>query len=305
MALNDYVTTFGQYLKAKYGEKIYKLSLHANVTCPNRDGSKGIGGCTFCNNKSFFPNHMNANASISEQIECNVVQLQKKTQAKKFLAYFQAYSNTYGDIEYLKKIYVESLKPDCVIGLCVGTRPDCISNDVLNLLQKIKDLGFEVWIELGLQSAHDVTLERVNRGHTFVEYQDAVRRIKNAKINLCTHLIAGLPGENKSMILDSWQQVLNEGVQGIKWHPLHIVKGTQLARQWRQGEYQPITQEDYIDIVSDALAATPAEVIVHRAMSTVAQKQLLLAPHWTENRWPIMTGIEAKLAQAKQLKTSA
>jgi radical SAM protein (TIGR01212 family) len=299
MALSDYLTTFGQYLKAKHGEKIYKLSLHADVTCPNRDGSKGIGGCTFCNNKSFFPNDMNPDASITEQIESNVERLHVKTKAKKFLAYFQAYSNTYGELKYLQELYAESLKPDCVIGICIGTRPDCISNEVLALLSRIKDLGYEVWIELGLQSAHNKTLDTINRGHSFEDYQDAIRRIQPYGINVCTHLISGLPGETKQMVLQSWQRVLNEGVQGVKWHPLHVVKGTQLARQYINGEYQPISRDNYIDSVGDALVQTPREVIVHRVMSTVARKELLLGPHWTEDRWPVMAGLEARLKQSQ------
>lgn len=299
MALSDYLTTFGQYLKAKHGEKIYKLSLHADVTCPNRDGTKGIGGCTFCNNKSFFPNDMNPENSITEQIETNVERLHEKTKAKKFLAYFQAYSNTYGELQYLQRLYAESLKPDCVIGICIGTRPDCVSDEVLALLNRIKNLGYEVWIELGLQSAHDSTLEAINRGHTYADYQDAIRRIQLYGINVCTHLIVGLPGEDKRMALQSWQMVLDEGVQGVKWHPLHVVKGTQLARQFSAGEYQTICRDGYIDIVGDALIQTPKDVIVHRVMSTVARKELLLGPHWTEDRWPVMAGLEERLKQAK------
>lgn len=302
MALSDYVTTFGQYLKAKYGEKIYKLSIHADVTCPNRDGTKGIGGCTFCNNKSFFPNDMNPDISVKEQIETNVAKLQRKTKSQKFLAYFQAYSNTYGEIQHLQKLYAESLKPDCVVGICVGTRPDCISDEVLALLNRIKGLGYEVWIELGLQSSHDRTLNEINRGHSYRDYQDAIQRIQLYGINVCTHLIVGLPGEDKSMVLESWQRVLDEGVQGVKWHPLHVVKGTQLARTWKDDQYQTVDRDSYIDIVGDALVQTPKEVIVHRVMSTVARKDLLLGPHWTDDRWPVMNGLERKLKDAHQSK---
>ncbi len=300
MAISDYVTTFGQYLKAKYGEKIYKISLHADVTCPNRDGTKGIGGCIFCNNKSFFPNDMDINASITTQIENNLEQVQKKTKAKKYLAYFQAYSNTYGDIQKLKTLYAESLRSPCIVGLCIGTRPDCISDEVLVLLKKIKDLGYEVWIELGLQSSHDRTLDFINRGHSFKDYTDAITRIDAYGISVCTHLIAGLPGENKDMVLESWQRVLDAGVQGVKWHPMHVVKGTQLARLWKNQEYDTIDRDTYIDIVGDALIKTPANIIVHRVMSAVARKDLLLGPLWTDDRWPVMNGLEKHLENAKQ-----
>ncbi len=295
MALSDYITTFGQYLKAKYGEKIYKLSLHADVTCPNRDGSKGIGGCIFCNNKSFFPNDFKIRP-IAEQITGNINRLQQKTGARKYIAYFQAYSNTYGDIHYLKQLYQEALQSPDVIGLCVGTRPDCIPEDVLLLLHQIQQRGYEVWLELGLQSAHDSTLTAINRGHTFADYQSAIKRANHYGLNVCTHLIAGLPGETKAMVLDSWHRVLDTGVQGVKWHPLHVVKGTQLARMWKQGDYQSISRESYLDIVGDALINTPRHIIVHRVMSTVTRKDLLIEPQWTDHRWPVMNGLEAKLA---------
>ena len=295
MALSDYITTFGDYLKAKYGAKIYKLSLHADVTCPNRDGSKGIGGCIFCNNKSFFPNDFTV-TPVADQVASNVERLQKKTRAKKFIAYFQAYSNTYGDIQYLKQMYLEALKSPCVVGLCVGTRPDCLSEEVLEVLTRIKDLGYEVWIELGLQSAHDKTLVAINRGHTFADYEQAIEKTKRRGLNVCTHLIAGLPGENKSMVLESWQKVHDIGVQGIKWHPMHVVKGTQLARMWKNGDYQTITRDAYLDIVASALIDTPRDIIVHRVMSTISRTDLLLGPLWTDDRWPVMNGLEAMLA---------
>lgn len=300
MALSDYITTFGQYLKSKYGEKVYKLSLHADVTCPNRDGSKGIGGCTFCNNKSFFPNDFEIK-SVSEQVNNNVERLTEKTRAKKFIAYFQAYSNTYGELQYLQQMYLEALNSPCVIGLCIGTRPDCLTDEVLALLNRIKGLGYEVWIELGLQSSHNQTLDAINRGHSFEDYEDAITRTRLYGLNVCTHLIAGLPGENKSMILESWRKVLDLGVEGVKWHPLHVVKGTQLARQWKAGDYEPIDRDTYLDIVGSALIETPPEVIVHRVMSTVTRKDLLLAPEWTDNRWPVMNGFEQRLEQASAI----
>ncbi len=296
MALSDYITTFGQHLKARFGEKVYKLSLHADVTCPNRDGTKGIGGCTFCNNKSFFPNDFQI-TSITDQINSNIDRLQAKTGAKKFIGYFQAYSNTYGEIQYLQQLYLAALESPLVVGLCIGTRPDCLTDEVLALLNRLKNSGYEIWIELGLQSSHNETLEAINRGHNFADYQDAIRRIQLYGLNVCTHLIAGLPNENKSMILESWQRVLDLGVQGVKWHPMHVVKGTQLARMWKRGEYQTIEQDTYIDIVGDALLNTPREIVVHRVMSSVTRKDLLLGPHWSGHRWPVMNALEERLAK--------
>lgn len=298
MSLDQYVSTLGPYLKQRFGERVQKVSLHAEVTCPNRDGSKGIGGCSFCNNKSFFPNDFTVR-SVHDQLQSNMATLTGKTGARKFLAYFQAYSNTYGDIERLKQMYLDALEPVAVVGLCIGTRPDCLPDDVLALLASIQERGYEVWLELGLQSAHDATLERINRGHGMAEYLDAVDRARRYRLKICTHLIVGLPGENRAMVLDSWRQVRDAGVDGVKWHPLHVVKGTQLARQWKQGAYSCISQTDYVETVAQALAETPGSVIVHRAMSAVTRRDLLLGPFWTENRGLVMRDLVHRLGQLR------
>lgn len=294
MSLDQYVSTLGPYLKQRFGERVQKVSIHADVTCPNRDGSKGIGGCTFCNNKSFFPNDFTVRP-VADQLAANMPALREKTGANKFLAYFQAYSSTYGDIHRLKQMYINALAFPDVVGLCIGTRPDCVPDDVLILLAELQNQGYEIWLELGLQSAHDATLAQINRGHTMADYKDAVERAHRFGLKVCTHLIVGLPGEDAADVQASWQQVLSVGVEGVKWHPLHIVKGTQLARQYVRGEYQCIEADDYVNIVAEALWKTPEAVIVHRAMSAVSRKDLLLAPHWTENRGEIMHALYRRL----------
>ena len=228
MALSDYVNTFGQHLLKKYGERVHKLSINAGFTCPNRDGTKGIGGCTFCNNSSFNP-HARQPEPVNEQIDAGRAVLAKRTGAKKFLAYFQAYTNTYEDPALLKQLYDSALEQDGVIGLSIGTRPDCVPPKVLDILADYIQQGKEVWIELGLQSAFDHTLEKVNRGHTFAEYHQAVKEIQQREIPLCTHLIVGLPGEERAHNLMSLERVLETGTDGLKLHPLHVVKGTALA----------------------------------------------------------------------------
>ncbi|EAR10316.1 TIGR01212 family radical SAM protein [Reinekea blandensis] len=295
MSLDHYVNTLGPYLKQRFGERVQKVSVFADVTCPNRDGSKGIGGCTFCNNKSFFPNDFSP-ASVATQLAENIPRLKAKTGAGKFLAYFQAYSNTYGDLERLKQMYLDAIQHDAVVGLCIGTRPDCIPDVLLAVLVDIQQQGYEVWLELGLQSAHDETLALINRGHTMADYRDAVTRARQLGLKVCTHLIVGLPGESKIHVLDSWQQVLDAGVDGVKWHPLHVVKGTQLARQLTQGDYICIGQGEYVDTLAEVLRRTPDHVIVHRVMSAVSRKALLLGPHWTENRGEVMKALLQQLA---------
>ncbi len=306
MALSDHVITFGQQLLQRYGERVHKLAIHAGFTCPNRDGRKGRGGCTFCNNSSFSPN-ARSEPDVAAQIEAGRRVLAKRTGATKFLAYFQAYTNTYDDPARLKALYDAALSDPDVIGLSVGTRPDCVPPAVLDLLAGYREQGFDIWLELGLQSSFDHTLARVNRGHTFAEYRDAVRAARGRGLPVCTHLIVGLPGEEAAHNLMSLERVLELGVDGLKLHPLHVVRGTMLANQWRRGEYAPLGLQDYINVVADMVERTPPEVVYHRLTGT-ASKDILLAPTWCNWKWRVLNGIEQELArrgtcQGRQLST--
>jgi len=299
MALSNYINTFGQQLLKKHGERVHKLSIHAGFTCPNRDGTKGIGGCTFCNNSSFSPNarpKKDESASITAQIAAGREVLLKRTGAKKFIAYFQAYTNTYDDPVHLKSLYDEALAIDDVIGIAVGTRPDALPEKVLDMLADYREQGHEVWLELGLQSAFNHTLDRVNRGHTFEEYAEAVVRVRERHIPLCTHLIIGLPGEDPAHNLISLDRVLELGVDGLKLHPLHVVKGTALANEWRRDEYTPWSMDAYIRVAADMIERTPSEIIYHRVTGT-ASKSILLAPEWCQWKWRVLNGIEDELAR--------
>lgn len=301
MILSDYVNTFGQSLLKIYGERVHKISLNANLTCPNRDGTKGIGGCTFCNNASFNPDARKP-SNISMQLAAGRHVIRKRTGAKKYIAYFQAYTNTYGDIEQLKTLYDQALAEPDIVGLSVGTRPDCVPEPVLDLLADYQQSGFNIWLELGLQSAFDTTLNRVNRGHGFREYHKAIHQAHARGLKVCTHLIVGLPGENSSHYKTSLMRVLDEGVEGLKLHPLHVVKGTQLAREWRRNEYTPLTLEEYVSTAADLIDLTPDEVIYHRVTGT-ASKKLLLAPEWCSQKWNVINRITEELHQRR--KTSA
>ncbi len=293
MALADYVNTFGQSLLRRYGERVHKLAINARFTCPNRDGTKGRGGCTFCNNVSFSP-HARAPEAIASQIDAGRAVLARRTGARRFLAYFQAYTNTYADIGYLKSLYDEALAQPGVIGLSIGTRPDCVPPAVLDLLAAYRERGLEVWLELGLQSSFDATLERVNRGHGYAEYRDALYAARARGIPVCTHLILGLPGEGAAHARATLQRVLAEGVDGLKLHPLHVVKGTQLANSWRRGEYPPLSQDAYIQLVADLIEMTPPDIVFHRVTGTAAPG-LLLAPVWCARKWRVLNGIEDEL----------
>ncbi len=295
MTLCEYVNTFGQMMLNRYHERVHKLAIDAGFTCPNRDGTLGRGGCTFCNNVSFSPNGRQPDP-VNAQLESGRRVLAKRTGAKKFLAYFQAYTNTYDDVAVLKQRYDTALSQPDVIGLAIGTRPDCAPDKVLDLLQDYHDQGYAIWLELGLQSAFDHSLQRVNRGHGFAEYQTAVRAARQRGLPVCTHLILGLPGEDPEHARISLQRVLEEGVDGLKLHPLHVVKGTLLANQWRRDEYRPWSLHTYIGTVADLVEMTPVEIVYHRLTGTAAS-HILLAPEWCNWKWKVLNGIEQELAR--------
>ena len=295
MALSDYVHTFGQHLLLKHGERVHKIALDAGFTCPNRDGTKGIGGCTFCNNVSFSPNGRTP-PSTQEQINKGKRAIFRRTRARKFLAYFQAYTNTYADVKALALMYDEALREPDMVGLSIGTRPDCVPDAVLDLLQDYQRQGLIVWLELGLQSAFDDTLRRVNRGHGLAEYRDTVLAARSRGIPVCAHLIVGLPGESEAHCHATLDTVLDLGVDGLKLHPLHVVKGTMLANEWRRGEYQPLAVGEYIRIAANLIERTPQQIVYHRVTGT-ASADILLAPAWCSQKWNILNGIEHELAR--------
>ena len=293
MALSEYIHTFGQFMLRRHGQRVHKIALDAGFTCPNRDGSKGIGGCTFCNNASFSPNGRDA-PSIATQLASGRRAIARRTRARRFIAYFQAYTNTYASVQQLDTLYREALSEPDVIGLAVGTRPDCVPDAVLDLLAGYREEGMEVWLELGLQSAFDDTLARVNRGHGLSEYQTAVVAARQRGIPVCAHLIIGLPGESDAHYHTSLDTVLALGVDGLKLHPLHVVKGTLLANQWRHGEYSPLAMSDYLRIAADLIERTPEHIVFHRVTGTAA-KDILLAPTWCSQKWNVLNGIEGEL----------
>ncbi len=291
--LSERVHTFGQFLLKKHGERVHKIALDAGFTCPNRDGAKGIGGCTFCNNSSFSPNGHQP-APLADQLDSGRRGIDRRTKARKYLAYFQAYTNTYADVAQLRALYDQALAVEGMIGLSVGTRPDCVPPAVLDLLAEYHDRGMEVWLELGLQSAFDASLDRVNRGHGLKEYVNTTLAARRLNIPVCTHLIVGMPGEEAWHARESLDIVLDIGTDGLKLHPLHVVKGTQLANEWRHGEYTPLSQAEYVGIAADLIERTPRDIVYHRVTGT-APASLLLAPAWCATKWPVVNDIVAEL----------
>lgn len=290
MQLQKLVNMFGGDLARRYGEKVHKLTLHGGFSCPNRDGTLGRGGCTFCNVASF--------ADETQQYRSIAVQLAEQAQrvnrARRYLAYFQAYTSTWAEVQVLREMYQQALSQASMVGLCVGTRPDCVPEAVLDLLCEYRQQGFEVWLELGLQTAHDKTLHRINRGHDFACYQNTTRLARARGLKVCTHLIAGLPGERLPDCMATLERVVETGVDGIKLHPLHIVKGSTMAKAWEAGRLNAIGLEEYTAIAGEMIRHTPPEVIYHRVCAS-ARRPTLLAPLWCENRWTGMVELNSYL----------
>lgn len=292
MQLQQFVNTFGQDLSHRYGEKVHKLTLHGGFTCPNRDGTIGRGGCTFCNVSSFV-DEKTQYKSIQEQLAARAKEVQR---AKKYLAYFQAYTSTYAEYELLHAMYQEALTCANIVGLCVGTRPDCVTTEVLDLLASYKDSGFEIWLELGLQTAHDKTLKKINRGHDYQAYAKVASAARLRGLKVGTHLIVGLPGEGMVHNLETIEKIVTTGTDGIKLHPLHIVTGSTMAKAWQAGRMTALELDTYVDIASEMIRATPAKIVYHR-VTAVARRPTLLAPLWCESRWGAMNAIGKKLQE--------
>ncbi|MGY5539589.1 TIGR01212 family radical SAM protein [Vibrio brasiliensis] len=292
MQLHELVNTIGQDLQRRYGEKVHKLTLHGGFSCPNRDGTIGRGGCTFCNVASFADEAAQIK-TIHEQLIDRAGEISR---AKRYLAYFQAYTSTYAEVQVLKNMYEQALKAADIVGLCVGTRPDCVPDAVLELLANYVEQGYEIWLELGLQTANNQTLKRINRGHDFECYAEITRRARALGIKVCTHLIVGLPRETREDNIATMKQVLAVGTDGIKLHGLHIVEGSTMAKAWKAGKLSAPELQEYVSIASELIRMTPPEVVYHR-VSSAARRPTLLAPLWCENRWLAMTQIGRSLHQ--------
>ncbi|MEE1675286.1 TIGR01212 family radical SAM protein [Agarivorans aestuarii] len=292
MQLDLYVNTLGRHLKQNFSGRVRKLSVDGDFTCPNRDGSIGKGGCTFCNVDAFVKPQQQL-MSIGQQLEARKAELKHKD--IRYLAYFQAYTSTYAEVEYLRGMYQQALADDSVVGLCIGTRPDCVPDAVLEMLAEYQAQGKEVWLELGVQTAHDHTLKKINRGHDFAAFQQAVARAHQHGLNVCAHLILGLPGEQPEHYMQSLKAVLAEDIAGIKLHPLHVVEGSTMAKAWQAGRLETMTQQHYVEQAVKLIRHTPAHVVYHR-VSAHARPPVLLAPNWCQNKWLALTDIAKKLA---------
>ena len=274
-------TDYNAYLRGLFGQRVQKISVDAGLTCPNRDGCLSKKGCIYCNDKGSGTGRFAQGMDIAKQIETGRIGAQIKYKAKKFMAYFQSYTNTYTSVEHMKAMYDEALACPGMVGMAVGTRPDCIDAEKLDLLEAYAR-EYLVWIEYGLQSIHDVTLDLINRGHSFQDFVDAVNLTQGRGINICTHIILGLPGEDRQMMLDSAKVLADLNIHGIKLHLLYVVKDTPLDEMYRKGEYQCLEQAEYVDLVCDYLERLPKEMIIQRITGDPHVEELR-APAWAAN----------------------
>lgn len=273
---------FSEYLKEQFPYKVHKIPLHAGFTCPNRDGRAGIGGCTYCINESFSPNVGEIRLSIKEQIEIGKAFQGKKYGAEKFIAYFQSFTNTYADLETLKACYEEALTDKDIVGISIGTRPDCVNDEILSLINSYtKD--YHVWIEYGLQSIHDKTLRYINRGHDYNAFLDAINRTKNTCIRICAHVILGLPGETVEDMMETANAVAGLGIHGIKLHHLYVAKNTALAEDYFRGKVKTMGMDTYVKLAVDFLERIPPNVTVQRLVGDT-HGNFLISPIWKSTK---------------------
>lgn len=288
---------FSGYFKQIFNERVQKVSIDAGFTCPNRDGLKGHGGCTYCNNKTFKPSYCNLENSVTSQINQGVAFFAKKYKSMKYLAYFQAYTNTYAPLDNLKDLYNEALQHPKIVGLVISTRPDSVSDELLDYLAELSKKVY-VMVEFGLESHLDKTLEKINRGHTFSESVHALTETHNRGINNCAHVILGLPGESRTDILNQARVISNLPLKNLKLHQLQIHKNTVLAKQYQKnpGNFKLYSAEEYIELVVDYLELLNPAIIVERFISQ-APRDMLLAPKWGLKNFEFVAKVEKRLAE--------
>jgi len=271
---------YSSFIKLKFGERVQKISLDIGFSCPNRDGSKGVGGCTYCNNNTFNPDYCEPQKSVKTQLEQGIEFFSRKGKNNKFLAYFQAYTNTYSDFKSLKKLYLEALSVPKVVGLVIGTRPDCITEEIINFLDELSKTYF-ISLEFGVESTNEKTLLTVNRCHTFEETKATFELCKNKGFHLGAHIIIGLPGESETDLMNHAVEISKLPINTLKLHHLQIVKNSVMAVQYKRNpeNFNLFTFENYINFISEFISNIRPDIIIERFISE-APKELLIAPKW-------------------------
>lgn len=294
--------SFDSMLKERFSEKIYKVALNGRMTCPNRDGTLGNRGCIFCSAGGSGDFAGDKQDSITTQIDKQATRLRQKRNASSFIAYFQAYTNTYAPVAYLRSIFTEAISHPDIVALSIGTRPDCLGEDVLNLLEELS-LKKPVWVELGLQTIHEKTAVYIRRGYPLSCFEDAVQQLRKRNLDVIVHTILGLPGETKEDILETMKYLNHMDIQGIKLQLLHVLKNTDLATDYLNGKFSVYEMDEYIDLVIDCLEHLSPKIVIHR-LTGDGPKDLLIAPTWSSAKKTVLNTLhhECKIRGAYQGK---
>ncbi len=287
-----YYYSLNEYLLKTFGEKVYKISLDGGMICPNRDGTLGNRGCIFCSRGGSGEFAAQRSLPVSEQIEQAKRRISKKSDCKKYIAYFQPFTNTYAPIDYLRKIFEEAIAPKEIAALSIATRPDCLGDKVLKLLDEL-NMRKPVWVELGLQTIHEKSADYIRRGYDLQVYDESVKKLHEIGINVITHIILGLPNESRSEILESVRYA-GERSDGIKLQLLHVLKGTDLLGDYEKGSFQTLSLEEYVDLLCECIEALPSNVVIHR-LTGDGDKKLLVAPLWSADKKRVLNTIQKAL----------
>ena len=290
-------TSLNQYLKVRFGTKIYKIALDGGFTCPNRDGTLGTRGCIFCSKGGSGDFAESRKLSIYDQIEQGKRKVANKINDGKYIAYFQAFTNTYSSVDRLQGLYMQAIEHEDIVALSIGTRPDCLSEDVIELLERLNKIK-PIFVELGLQTIHEDTAKYIRRGYELSVYDDAVRRLHKAGLNVVTHLIIGLPNETKEDMLKSVEYVCRV-TDGIKLQLLHILKGTDLEAQYNAGKIKVLTLDEYCDIICDCIKIIPKSVVIHRLTGDGAKKDLI-APLWSADKKNVLNTLNKRINEIQE-----
>ena len=286
---------FGAHMRNKFGTKVYKVNVDAGFTCPNRDGTLGLSGCIYCNNDSFRPGSCSPALSVREQVENGISYIKRRYKAERFLAYFQPFTNTYGPVEELERLYEEALAAPSVIGLAIGTRPDAVDETKLRLLEALASRNF-ILVEYGLQSIYDKSLNFINRGHDYDTFLNALRLTAGRGIHIGAHIIVGFPTETREEMLAMAEEVSLLPVEFLKVHQLQVVRDTPLERMFGAHPFHTFEYEEYLDFIVDFIERLSPEIVMQRLFAT-APDSILVAPQWGKNRHEILRDIEKSLAQ--------
>ncbi|NFF80863.1 TIGR01212 family radical SAM protein [Clostridium botulinum] len=281
------------FLREKFGEKVFKISLDGGFSCPNRDGKVSKGGCVFCSARGSGDYAGSRNFSITNQFNNVKTMMDNKWKSGKYIAYFQAYTNTYAPVDELRQKYEEAINQEGVVALSIATRPDCLEDDVLDLIEELSKKLY-VWVELGLQTINDDVAKKINRGYDLKVFDDAMTRLKERNIDVVVHSILGLPGESQDDMLKTIDYIAHSGAQGIKLHLLHLMKDTKMVELYESGELQFLSQEDYIKLICKAVSMLPKEMVVHR-LTGDAPRDLLIGPMWSLKKWEVLNAIDKTL----------